>query len=161
MKKLMVVLVVLVAGCVPSDVQMQDLGESVDVLMAEIDGQQAKLGREIDRVQGQVVLVNDAMKTAGDVHGKIAAGIEASAPFNPYADEMSAVLALVAAGAGIFAKRAGTQAEREKTKRKAERAGRELTLRQLADMKKEDVGAEKVKALMYENIGAARAVRRV
>lgn len=133
-----------VVGCVPTDVDMINLHNSVDVMNEKIDEQQAKFTKEIDRAQGHVAIVNDAMKTAQGLEEKAVAGIEASRPFNPYADEMAIALGLITAVTGY--------AYRSKTKKySAIKAGVNKTLVHASS------NSGKVSAdTLYGNIGAAR-----
>ena len=146
MKTVYVVLMcLLMAGCVPTEEQVLHLGNDVDLLMARIDDQQDKLVEEIDRVQDHVKMVNDAMKAARTVPDKAAAGIEASRPFNPYADEMAAILGLTTVAGGLWG--------RNKAKKyKAHRQGVE---RIRAGMTPGDSQA------LYDEIGKARAANGV
>ena len=152
------VMCLLVAGCIPTEEQMLDLGNDVDLLMEKIDDQQSKLIAQIDKVQDHVTIVNEAVKAASTLSEKAAAGIEASRPFNPYADEMAAGLGLITLFGGLFATKKINTLSR---KRKADEQGRERTLRKLAVLADSEVTAARVKEMMYENIGVARAANRV
>ena len=147
MRKWIVIVVVClsVAGCVPTEEQVLDLGNDVDLLMVKIDEQQEKLTGEIDKVQDRVILVNDAMKAAETLPEKAAAGIEASRPFNPYADEMAAILGLTTVVGGLWG--------RNKAKKyKAHRQGVERIM----------VGMDgDTREALYDSIGKARAANGV
>ncbi len=147
-----------VAGCVPTEKQVLNLGNDVDLLMEKIDDQQSKLVAQIDKVQEHVTIVNEAVKVAKTLPEKAAAGIEASRPFNPYADEMAAGLGLLTLVGGLFARKKISTLSR---KRKADEQGREKTMRKLAVLDPTEVTAERVKDLMYSNIGVARAANGV
>jgi hypothetical protein len=143
-------------GCVPTDEEMVNLHNSVDTLMGQIDETQVKVSKEIDRIQSHVKTINDATKTVEGLPQKAAAGIEASRPFNPYADEMAAVLGLATVVGGLFARSKVKELNTVKAKRKAESVGRERTLRELA-ANGTTLTAPMVKDLMFRNIGDARA----
>lgn len=147
-----------VAGCVPTEQQIIKLSDDVAVLNASIDEQQAKVVSGLDTVQERVRLVNEAVKAAKTLPEKAAAGIEASRPFNPYADEMAAGLGLLTLVGGLFARKKISTLSR---KRKADEQGRERTMRKLAVLEPSEVTAERVKDLMYSNIGVARAANGV
>ena len=139
-------------GCVPTDVEMNDLHNNVDVLNGKIDEQQAKLTEEIDRLQGHVAIVNDAMKKVENLPEKVAAGIEASRPFNPYADEMTAILGLTTVIGGLFY-------NKEKKKRTADKVGRENALRHLAIVPDSEITSAMVNEVMFRKIGDVRGAR--
>jgi len=137
------VILVGMVGCVPTNEEIVDLHNNVDILNEKIDEQQLKLGKEIDRVQDHVVLVNDAMKTVDGLQEKVSVGIEASRPFNPYADEMTIALGLIAAVTGF--------AHSKKSKKySAIKSGVNKTL-----VTAGTTGSISASAL-YNNIGAAR-----
>ncbi len=95
MKTLLVIALLFVAGCIPTTQQVQTLTNNIDELMVVVD-----------KVQERIVITNEAIKEKADESAleQLAAGIEASAPFNPYADEMNAVLGLITVIGGIWAK---------------------------------------------------------
>ena len=101
------------SSCVPTEQQMLNLSNDVATLNASIDEQQSKLMTQIDKVQDHVTIVNDAVKAAKTLPDKAAAGIEASRPFNPYADEMAAGLGLLTVVGGLFLRKK-TQEGKEK-----------------------------------------------
>ena len=146
------------AGCVPTEEQVLNLGNDVDLLMEKIDDQQSKLVAQIDKVQEHVTIVNEAVKAAKTLPEKAAAGIEASRPFNPYADEMVAGLGLLTLFGGLFANKKIHTISR---KRKADEQGRERTMRKLAVRDPTEVTAARVQDEMYRNIGRARAANGV
>lgn len=149
MKKYCAVLALLfLVGCVPTDEDMLRLSDDVDALMVSIDSQQSKIVGEIDKVQDHVKLVNDAMRAAETVEGKAAAGIEASRPFNPYADQMSAILAATTALGGLFWRKKSKEADAAKAKYMAHKQGVERAM-----MEAEPTTA----AAVYDAIGKARA----
>lgn len=168
MKKWIVVAVMFLslAGCVPTTEQVLNLGQDVDLLMDKIDDQQSKLIAQIDKVQEHVTLVNEAVKLAKTLPEKAAAGIEASRPFNPYADEMVVGLGLLISIGGLFMRKSNKEATAnaklyatEHKKRQADKQGRENTLRKIAA---ENISsAASIKAVMYDEIGKARAANGV
>jgi len=150
------VILVGVVGCVPTDVEMADLHSNVDLLMGtiddlqvEVDREQAKLTGEIDKVQDHVQTVNDAMKAATTLEEKASAGIEASRPFNPYANEMLAITGVIAAALGYAGRN-------NKKKYQAHKAG----VKKALSTATANGGNIKAEAL-YNDIGDARAIRGV
>ena len=140
------------AGCIPTEEQMLNLGNDVDLLMEKIDDQQSKLIAQIDKVQDHVTIVNEAVKAAKTLPEKAAAGIEASRPFNPYADEMVLGLGLLTAIGGLFLRKSSKEASIVATKYKAHKQGVEQIR---AGMTPED------SRVLYDEIGKARAALRV
>ena len=95
MKCKVLVVILLCAGCIPTTMQVQTLTNDVDELMVVMD-----------KVQERIVITNEAIKEKADESAldQLAAANEASRPFNPYADEVNAVLGLVTVIGGIWAK---------------------------------------------------------
>ncbi|KKN07560.1 hypothetical protein LCGC14_1065820 [marine sediment metagenome] len=95
MRTLLVIALLFVAGCIPTAQQVQTLTNDVDELMVVVD-----------KVQERIVTTNEAVKKKADESAldQLVAANEASRPFNPYADEVNAVLGLVAIVGGIWAK---------------------------------------------------------
>ena len=95
------------AGCIPTTADIQVLNDDVNTLMERIDEQQEKFTKGVDKIQEQVVAVTSAMETAEGTIESLIAGNAASAPFNPYAGLIDAVLkgalVLTTAGAGTSA----------------------------------------------------------
>lgn len=151
MKKWIVVAVMCLplAGCVPTEEQMLNLGNDVDLLMGKIDDQQSKLVAQIDKVQEHVTLVNEAVKLAKTLPEKAAAGIEASRPFNPYADEMVVGLGLLTAIGGLFMRKSNKEASLVAAKYKAHKQGVSRAVMSAAD-------DEDLKLKIYDEIGKAR-----
>ena len=141
------------AGCIPTEEQMLNLGNDVDLLMEKIDDQQSKLIAQIDKVQDHVTIVNEAVKAAKTLPEKAAAGIEASRPFNPYADEMVLGLGLLTAIGGLFLRKSNKEASIVAAKYKAHKQGVERAV--MAGVN------EELKVRVYDEIGKARAALRV
>lgn len=124
-----------------------------------------KLSEEIDRIQPTLENVATAVRDAdyidGDTFGNAITGLQAanaaSAPANPYAVPIGAGLTILAGLAEIMRRKEKTAHATETAKRKADKEGRELTLREIASMDNATVTAEVVKERMYKNIGNARA----
>lgn len=156
MKKWIVVAVMFLplAGCVPTEEQMLNLGNDVDLLMEKIDDQQSKLIAQIDKVQEHVTIVNEAVKLAKTLPEKAAAGIEASRPFNPYADEMAAGLGLLTLVGGLFMRKSNKEASIVAAKYKAHKQG-------VARAMKTTNATPELDAILYDEIGKARAANRV
>lgn len=96
MKTLIVVMLLLVAGCMPaSQKEVKELtgivGEIVPVVREEV----AKANVNIEDVLTKVEMVNESVATAEDPIEAIERGWEASEPFNPYYGYGAAVLALL------------------------------------------------------------------
>jgi len=130
MRRLLLVPFLLVAGCLPTTEQVQTLTNDVDELMVVVD-----------EVQEHIVIVNEAIKErAKETFESQAKGaIEASRPFNPYADEMAAILGLTTIIGGLWA--------RGKNKKyQAHKSGAELFSRDHPDVAGE----------LYKDIGNAR-----
>ncbi len=106
MKTLIVIVLLLVAGCIPTTQQVNTLTNNVDELMVAVDNYQEKFAGEVDKVQERIVLVNEAVKKKADegLVEQLVEANEASRPFNPYADEVNAILGLVTVIGGIWAK---------------------------------------------------------
>lgn len=149
---------VFAGGCIPTTAQIQTLTGDVDKLMLTIDNYQEKFAEEVDRVQEDIVVVNEAVKEKADqgIVEQLVATNEATRPFNPYADEVNAILGLVTVIGGIWAKSEFDKRKESDAKRQADKAGREKTLREIADMTEAEINAPLVKKLMYANIGDAR-----
>jgi len=139
------------AGCVPIEQQVLNLGQDIDLLMEKIDDQQSKLVTQIDKVQDHVTIVNDAVKAAKTLPEKAAAGIEASRPFNPYADEMVVGLGLLTTIGGLFFKK---KIETVSAKYKAHKQGVERAM-------KNSNATPELDAILYDEIGKARAANGV
>lgn len=152
---LIVALLIVSGGCIPTKMEIQTLTNDVDKLMASVDDYQIKYAEEVDSVQDDIIVVNEAIKEKADedVMEQLRAGIEASAPFNPYADEMNAILGLGIVIAGLFGKKkmddankANNEAENANRKYQAHKSGTELI-----KLAHPDIAAE-----LYEKIGNAR-----
>jgi len=145
-------LLIALAGCIPTEEQVLNLGNDVENLMTKIDEQQEQLVSGFDQVKADVIMVNNAIKAAETLPEKAAAGIEASRPFNPYADEMAAVLGLTTAIGGLFWKKSTTDTKKALAKYQAHKAGIE---RATIEMNAVD------QARVYDEIRTARAANRV
>jgi hypothetical protein len=123
-----------------------------------------KLSEEFDRIQPTLEDVATAIKDADYVDGEtfrnaikgLQAANIASSPVNPYAPLIQVLLGLVATVGTGYGIKKRSDANAEAAKRKADKEGRELTLREIATMPT-TLSPEKVKELMYKNIGNARA----
>lgn len=85
---------VFAGGCVPTTAQIQTLSGDVDKLMLTIDNYQEKFAEEVDRVQEDIVVVNEAVKEKAD-QGIVESLIdvnEATAPVNPYYPLIASIL---------------------------------------------------------------------
>ena len=174
----MIVLSLMFGGCIPLAGDIQNVGNETIKLSALVDDLQAavaesqlveseaqeKINEEIDKVQTTLVEVATAVKDAdyvdGETFGNAITGLQAantaSAPVNPYSPLIQVALGLVAAVGGGYGVKKRGDANKEATKRQADKQGRELTLRELAAMG-DNVPPAVVKELMYKNIGNARA----
>lgn len=165
MKKLMLWLGMLVfaGGCIPTTAEIQTLTSDVGKLMVAVDNYQEKFAEEVDRVQADIVVINEAVKEKADqgIIEQMVATNEASRPFNPYADEVNAILGLVTVIGGIWAKGEIDKKNKAEAKRHADKEGRELALREIAVMPDAEITAPIVKRLMYKAIGDARTRNKV
>jgi len=103
MKTLIIIVLLLVAGCIPTTQQVETLTNDVDKLMVAVDNYQEKFAEEVDRVQADIVVVNEAVKEKADesVVEQLTAANEASRPFNPYAPMIDIALKILA-GTGVL-----------------------------------------------------------
>ena len=107
MKRLIIICAVLLlcSGCgMPTQQDFQEWTTALDAVIPavrEVAGDNPKLDKIIDDVEVVRESVADA-KTPAEAVSK---GIEASKPFNPYADEMNAVLGLAVVLGGLFGKK--------------------------------------------------------
>ena len=106
MRTLLVIALLFVMGCIPTTQQIDTLTNDVGKLMVAMDNYQVKFADEVDKVQEHIVVINEAVKEKADESAldQLVEANEASRPFNPYADEVNAVLGLVAVIGGIWAK---------------------------------------------------------
>jgi hypothetical protein len=158
-----------------------DIAEQVKITGIITPEQQAKvteLQAKIDVIQPQVTAISTAIKNAeydpaGDslktILTAVRAANAASAPVNPYAGVIEAVLALAALVTGLFAVKktvdakasdetaqiAAEEAEIAQAKYQAHKQGTELTMKQLSASTVPEVKA--METVLYKNIGDARA----
>ena len=153
MKKLIVVMLLCFCGCVPTKQEIQTLTTGVDSLMVSVDRYQEKITEEIDKVQADIITVNEAVKEKADegIIEQAKAGIEASKPFNPYADEMNAILGLVAVIGGIWAKGKIDEKKEVENKYSAAKIGMD---------KFRNSNPEKA-AELYNDVGEARKAKKI
>jgi gas vesicle protein len=105
MKKLfIVVILLLVAGCIPTTAQINTLTNDIDKLMASVDDYQVEFAEEVDRVQEHIVVINDAVKEKADESTleQIKAGWEETKDFNPYYAYGALVLTILGEGAALL-----------------------------------------------------------
>lgn len=154
MKKLILVSILLfTVGCIPTKQQINTLTNDVSNLMVKIDNYQEKFAEEVDRVQDDILVVNEAVKEKADESfvEQLEAGIEASKPFNPYADEMNAALGLITVIGGIFVKGKIDEKNRVNAKYSAAKAGMDKFKNENPDKAKE----------LYNDVGEARKAKKV
>lgn len=86
MRTILVITILFVAGCIPTTAQVQTLTEDVGKLMVAVDNYQEKFAEEVDRVQNDIIVVNEAVKEKADesVIEQIKAGWDTTKDFNPY-----------------------------------------------------------------------------
>ena len=163
-----VVLMLFTIGCVPTTKDIEFLNNDIDVLMEKVDEYQTaaesvkdKVFEEVDRIQDQVIIVNDAMKGQDGTIEKLIAGNEASALFNPYAPIIDVVLkgflGLTTVGGATGIGLGIRSANKAKAKRRDEKAGKEKALKILTEMPDEEITSAKVDKIMFDCIGEARA----
>lgn len=104
MKKLIIVVFLLVAGCIPTTQQINTLTNDVDKLMVTIDNYQEKFAEEVDRVQEDIIVVNEVVKEKADESAleQAKAGWGATKDFNPYYLPGALILALLGEGAALW-----------------------------------------------------------
>lgn len=160
MKRVMLGIVLLIfgtVGCIPTTQQIETLTNDVDKLMVAVDDYQEKFAGEVDQVQEHIILVNEAVKKKADegLVEQLVATNEASRPFNPYADEVSAILGLVTVIGGIWVKGKIDEKNKINSKYQAHKQGVEKTMKEVSSSSNAVLKA--VEAQLYENIGEARA----
>jgi len=106
MKKVLLVMVLLfVSGCgMPTQQDYQNWTATLDAVIPavkEVAGDNPKL----DKIIGDVELVRASVADAKTLPEAVSKGLEASKPFNPYADEMNAILGLAVVLGGLFGKK--------------------------------------------------------
>lgn len=183
MTMVLVLLLVGVSGCENTDGQaFEEFAIGIQTLSSRVDDYQeemvkvvgmleedemidstvvaklTKINEEIDRVQPQVKEMAEAFKNleSGEFWDTIRTANAASAPWNPYAVPIGAALLLTEALTAMLLKKKSKAYTEESGKRKADKVGRERTLRELATMDEKDITAPVVKNLMYKNIGDER-----
>ena len=146
-------------------VKMTGMLEADNVIDSEVIVKLDKIHEEIDRVQPQV---NEMAKAIENMEGEelwdIAETINtASAPWNPYAIPIAAVLLAAETITAMFLKKKTEESKvnaalysEEHLKKVSDKVGRERTLRELAAMDEKDITAPIVKSMMYRNIGDER-----
>jgi len=117
--------------------------DAVVPAVREVAGNNPKL----DKIIGDVEIVRESVADAKTLPEAVSKGIEASKPFNPYADEMNAILGLAVVLGGIFGKK---KLDTVTTKYSAMKIGVEKT-RNEATMSEAKI--------LYKNIGDARKAK--
>ena len=86
MRTLLVITFLFVVGCIPTVQQVQTLTNNVDELMVAVDNYQEKFADEVDKVQENIVAVNETVKEKADESAleQIKAGWETTKDYNPY-----------------------------------------------------------------------------
>ena len=94
----------LCAGCIPTTQQVQTLTNDVGKLMVAVDNYQVKFAGEVDRVQEDIIVVNEAIKEKADESAleQIKAGWETTKDFNPYYAYGSLALMIIGEGAALW-----------------------------------------------------------
>lgn len=118
MRTIFVIVILLVAGCIPTTQNINTLTNDVGKLMVAVDNYQEKFAEEVDRVQERIVVINEAVKEKADqgIVEQLIATNEASRPYNPYADEVNAILGLVTVIGGLWAKGEHNKKNKAETK---------------------------------------------
>ena len=98
MKMLIVVMLLLVAGCLPASQQeVQTLTDAINQIVPAVREAVSTSSEETrDRVEivlGQVETINEAVATAEDPIEAVSKGWDASKPFNPYYGYGAAIIA--------------------------------------------------------------------
>ena len=151
MKKVLLVMVLLfVSGCgMPTQQDYQNWTATLDAVIPavkEVAGDNPKL----DKIIGDVELVRASVADAKTLPEAVSKGLEASKPFNPYADEMNAILGLAVVIGGLFGTKKINATVKDKAvvenKYQAHKAGTELV----------KLAHPEIAAELYEKIGNAR-----
>ena len=144
-----IAVLLLCTGCgMPTQQDYQNWTETLDAVIPavrEVAGNNPKL----DKIIGDVEIVRESVAEAKTLPEAVGKGIEASKPFNPYAEEMGAILAIGVAIAGVFAKKKSNEAKAINEKYQAHKAGTELV-----KLTHPEIAAE-----LYKNIGDARKAK--
>ena len=169
-----VILMVVLCGCaLPTRSDLQEWTSSVREILPAVkevqvlaekaaeDGllnkeEVARVNTNISKVLADVERFNEAVASAETPGEAVGGAIEASRPFNPYADEMTAIFGLATVIGGVLLRRENNQKKKEAAKRQADKEGRELALREIAALPEDKITAPVVKAKMYKAIGDAR-----
>ena len=106
MRNLLLIALLLVAGCIPASQQeVQTLTNTVNQIVPlvreAVSASSEDTRDKIEIVLGQVETINEAVATADDPVEAIKAGVAASSPFNPYAVPILAGISILEA-LGIF-----------------------------------------------------------
>ena len=171
---IVIIALLLCVGCIPTVQQVQtatnrtddlmvvvdQLQETVDVFAEKgiIDSEKVKaLSADIDDAQDKIIAANEAIKEKADESAfeQFKAGWETTKDYNPYYVPGALILTILGEAGALW----GVNKTKNKTeaKRQADKAGRELALRQIAAMVPGEINAAVVKETMYKAIFDARA----
>lgn len=148
MKKYVLIAVMLLCtGCgMPTQQDYQNWTETLDTVIPavrEVAGNNPKL----DKIIGDVEIVRESVADAKTLPEAVGKGIEASKPFNPYADEMNAILGLAVVLGGIFGKK------------KLDIVTSKYTAMKIGVEKTRNEATLENATLLYKNIGDARKAK--
>jgi len=151
MKKwIMITVLLLCSGCgMPTQQDYQNWTAALDAVIPAVK-EVAKDNPKLDKIIGDVEIVRESVANAKTPAEAVSKGIEASKPFNPYADEMNAILGLAVVVGGLFAKKKLDTTVKDKAdvenKYQAHKVGTELV----------KLAHPEIAAELYEKIGNAR-----
>lgn len=142
-----IAVLLLCTGCgMPTQQDYQNWTETLDAVIPavrEVAGNNPKL----DKIIGDVEIVRESVAEAKTLPEAVGKGIEASKPFNPWADEMNAILGLAVVIGGIFGKK---KLDTVTSKYSAMKIGVEKT--------RNEATTEEAN-ILYKNIGDARKAK--
>lgn len=152
--RIIVLLLIFCAGCI-SQSDIDNLTGKVDLIVPTVRevviAATGETDEKLEKVLTDVETVNEAVKEADTPQEAISKGIEASRPFNPYADQMNAVLGLVTILGGAFIRKQANDKKKVENRYEAAKIG--------LDKFRND-NPEKAKEL-YDDIGEARKAKKI
>lgn len=153
MKKLIVVVMLLCfCGCgMPTQQDIQSWTATLDEVVPAVREVVGEDNEKIDKVIDDIEIVKEAVAKAKTPAEAVSKGIEASKPFNPYADEMNAILGLVTVIGGIWAKGKIDEKKKVEDKYSAAKIGMD---------KFRNANPEKA-AELYNDVGEARKAKKI
>lgn len=102
--KVLLVMMLLCGGCIPTTQQVETLTSDVGKLMVAVDNYQVEFADEVDKVQERIVTVTEAVKEKADESAleQAKAGWDATKDFNPYYVYGALALTIIGEGAALL-----------------------------------------------------------